>query len=100
MMKSIIIRMTAGPWKAAEKSACHGKGQPESITVFSVSDAEVAPLRVYGDTPEQRKANAAAAEKLPALVNFIFAYREARESGDYTALDELSTELLAAFGQE
>ncbi len=58
---------TPGPWSVAEKENRDDLDLPYWC-VFSLSDAETAPSRAYGDTPEQRKANAGLIAAAPDLL--------------------------------
>ena len=71
---------TPGPWRYAETSGRDG-GQltPESVTVFSLSDAELAPCRAYGDTLEQMWANARLIAAAPDLLAALKRIRDARD---------------------
>ena len=62
---------TPGPWKAV-----NGDNDLSGyfIRILSISDAEIAPARAYGDNKEQRQANArliAAAPELLAALQLV-----------------------------
>ena len=94
---------TPGPWRYAETSGRDG-GQltPESVTVFSLSDAELAPCRAYGDTLEQMWANArliAAAPELYAALDYLVRARDKGWKIDETGWDHARAAIARATGK-
>lgn len=78
---------TPGPWKAVEANTDYSG---TFNRILSISDAEIAPARAYGDTEEQRHANArliaAAPDLLDACKNIVAAC-ELTEDAYYDAID-------------
>ena len=70
---------TPAPWKPADLPDISGNGI-ECLRVFSISDAEIAPLNAYGECSSRMRANA----KLTAHCrnNFIPAMEALREVAD------------------
>ncbi|MDY6957917.1 MAG: hypothetical protein SVK08_02045 [Halobacteriota archaeon] len=64
------MNITPGEWKAAECINRDHEKKPY-ICIFSISDAETAPARAYGDTEEQMRANATAIESIPKLIEML-----------------------------
>jgi len=58
---------TPGPWKAAEAIG-YDEGNTPYVCIFSLSDAEIAPSRAYGDTEKELWANARLIAAAPELV--------------------------------
>lgn len=56
---------TPGPWKAVEANTDYSG---TFNRILSISDAEIAPARAYGDTEEQRHANARLIAAAPDLL--------------------------------
>lgn len=80
---------TPGPWTQATNHTQYAQ-DPESVTIFSVSDAEIAPGRAYGDRREQMWANARLIAAAPEMLAFITDLAEnwANHRGDHSVLFE------------
>jgi hypothetical protein len=72
------VTHTSGPWTVADIP-----GRDGGLRIFSLSDADIAPATVYGDTEEQRHSNAHLIAASPELLDAcIMAVVRMEFSGD------------------